>query len=133
MSQENVDLLYRACEALNRRDLDAMLALQDPDVEFTPLLLEVEGGGSYRKLEGVRIWWNDLLGVFPDYRIEVDEVRDLGSVTVARVRGRGHGVESNAFSEATFWQVTEWRHKKAIWWHNFQNEAEALEAAGLSE
>jgi ketosteroid isomerase-like protein len=131
MSQENVELLNRAYDALNRRDIDAMLALSDPDLEFTPLLLELEGGGPYRGHDGVRRWWEDLLGVFPDYSIEMDEVRDLGNVTVARVRGRGHGVESDVFTEQTFWQVTEWRHMKAVWWHNFLSEAEALEAAGL--
>ena len=132
MSQENVDLVCRAYDAINRRDLDAMIALADPDVECTPLLLKLEGGVPYRGHEGVRSWWRDLFGVFPDYRIEVDEVRDLGNVTVVHARGRGHGMESDAFTEQTFWQVTEWDHGKAIWWGNFLNEAEALEAAGLS-
>ena len=44
MSQENVELLYRAQEALNRRDLDAFLALHDPNVEIVPRILLVEGG-----------------------------------------------------------------------------------------
>ncbi len=52
---------------------------------------------------------------------------------MARARGHGHGVESNAFTEQAFWQVTEWHQKKAIWWHNFLSEAEAQEAAGLRE
>jgi hypothetical protein len=30
MSQETVELLYQAQDALNRRDLDALLALRDP-------------------------------------------------------------------------------------------------------
>jgi hypothetical protein len=33
----------------------------------------------------------------------------------------------------TNWDVTEWRDMKAIWWRTFRTEAEALEAAGLSE
>ena len=32
MSQENVELNYRSHDAFNRRDLDAYLALNDPDV-----------------------------------------------------------------------------------------------------
>jgi len=31
MSQENVELASRAYEAFNRRDLDALLALVDPE------------------------------------------------------------------------------------------------------
>jgi ketosteroid isomerase-like protein len=34
MSEENVELNQRANDAFNRRDLDALLALSDPDVEF---------------------------------------------------------------------------------------------------
>ena len=45
-----------------------MIALADPDVECTPLLLKLEGGVPYRGHEGVRSWWRDLFGVFPDYR-----------------------------------------------------------------
>ncbi len=33
MSQENVELTYRALDAFNRRDFDAFLALMDDDVE----------------------------------------------------------------------------------------------------
>jgi ketosteroid isomerase-like protein len=35
MSEENVDQARRGYDALNRRDLDAFLALMDPEVEFT--------------------------------------------------------------------------------------------------
>jgi hypothetical protein len=33
MSQENVEVVLQAIEALNRRDVDAFLALVSPDVE----------------------------------------------------------------------------------------------------
>ena len=48
MSQENVELLHRAYDAFNRRDLDALLALCDPDVEFISYTMQVEGGDPYR-------------------------------------------------------------------------------------
>ena len=65
MSWENVELICRAYDAINRRDLDAMIALVDSDVECTPLLLKLEGGVPYRGHEGVRSWWRDLFGAFP--------------------------------------------------------------------
>jgi ketosteroid isomerase-like protein len=133
MSQENVELLYRAYDALNQRNIDAMLALSDPDVEFTPLLLELEGGGPYRGHDGVRRWWEDLLGVFPDFSSKIEEVRDLGDVTAARLRMGAHHAESDAPVEETIWLVVEWHHNKVIWWRTFRSQAEALEAAGLSE
>ncbi len=133
MSEENVELYSRAHAAFNRRDLDAFLALCDPDVEFASGLLELEGGGPYRGHDGVRSWWQNLLSVFPDFGTDIDEVRDFGDLTVARLRLHGQGMKSDAPTEGRQWQVAEWRQKKCIRWRVFVSEAEALEAAGLSE
>jgi ketosteroid isomerase-like protein len=130
MLESNVELVYRAHDAFNRRDLDAFVALADPDVEITPLTVELEGVTSYHGHDGLRTWWTDLLAVFPDFHTQVDEVRALGTVTVGRARLRGHGIESDAFFERPIWQVVEWRDQKAVWWRAFLTEAEALEAAG---
>ena len=73
------------------------------------------------------------LRVYPDFSTEIEEIRDLGDVTVARLRVRGHGVESAAPMEQETWQLGEWRDSKVIRWDTFLSEAEALEAAGLSE
>ena len=48
MSQENVELVQRENEAFNRRDLGAYLALMDPEVEWTPYEVWVQGGEPYR-------------------------------------------------------------------------------------
>jgi hypothetical protein len=125
----NVELLRRALEAINARDLDTLIALSDPEIEFTTLLLQIEGGGPYRGHEGLRKWWHDLLEVFPDYRIEMDGVREVGNVTLSDVRGIARGVGSDAFAEQRFWQVTDWRDGRGVWWANYLREDEAVEAA----
>jgi hypothetical protein len=63
----------------------------------------------------------------------LEEVRDLGKVTLARVHNRGHGLGSDAPMGETSWDVIEWRHEKANWWGIYRSEDEALEAAGLRE
>ena len=133
MSRENVELTYRAMDAFNRRDLAALLELVDPDVESIPYELAVEGGGAYHGHSGFRTWWEDSLAAIPDLRTELDEVRDLGDMTLIRGRLRGQGAGSGASFERTLWQVVEWRENKLVWWHAFQTEAEALEAVGLRE
>ena len=133
MSEENVELHQRANDAVNRHDIDALLALVDANVEFSSRLLEVEGGGPYRGHDGIRSWWENLLGVFPDFSSEIEEVRDLGDVTVARLLQRAQGIESDAPAVQTTWQAVKWRNGKAMWSGIFRSEAEALEAAGLSE
>jgi|SRR5215204_2613917 len=44
MSQENVEIVHRALAAWNGRDIEAMLALTDPDVEFVNSPTAVEPG-----------------------------------------------------------------------------------------
>jgi hypothetical protein len=131
MSKENVELAYRAADAFNRRDLDACLALVDPEVVIESRLVAMEG--AYHGHEGLRRWWNDFVGAFPDYTIEIDELRDLGEVTLAHVRGWGHAASSGTPLIDPFWQPIRWREGKCVWWRNCATEAEALEAAGLRE
>ena len=133
MSQENVELVHRGAEAFNRRDLDAFVALCDPDVEFFSRLAELEGGGPYRGHDGMRSWWQNFFGVWLNVSAEIEDIRDAGDVTVTRMRFRGHGIESDAPWEQTHWQVAEWRQGKVIRLRAFLSEAEALEAAGLEE
>jgi ketosteroid isomerase-like protein len=132
MSEENVERAHRAFDAFNRRDLDAFLDLMDPEVETVTDLASVEGR-PYRGHDGVRDWWRDLFAVFPDFHIEILEARDRGHFVIAHARRHGHGLDSGAPVEETVWQASEWRHGRVLWWQIFASEAEALEAAGLSE
>jgi ketosteroid isomerase-like protein len=131
MSQENVELHYRSLDAVNRRDLGALLALMDDDVEAVSRIVAMEGG--LHGHDGIRRWWENWLDVFPDYNIEVVEVRDFGDLTVAALRGLGHGAGSEMPFEDTIWQVARWRRGKCVWWRTSYTRDEALEAAGLSE
>jgi hypothetical protein len=78
MSQENGDLARRVYDAIARRDLDAVLAFFDPDVEAEPTGGEVFGT-SHHGHDRARRFWNELFSAFPDYSAEVLEVRDLGT------------------------------------------------------
>ena len=118
---------------LNRRDLRAYLALKDPDLEFTPYEVYLEGGDPYRGHAGIRQWWENVFAVFPDMRAEVYEIRDFGDRTLVRGYLRGQGAGSGAPMERTLWLVMKWRGDKNVWWGSFGSEEEALEAVGLSE
>jgi hypothetical protein len=129
MSQ-NVEPVLRLADAFNRRDWDAFLALTDDEIEVESRLVVMEGG--YHGHDGPRRWREDFLGVLPDYTVEVEEMRDLGEVTVARIRGWGHGAASATPVVDPFWQPLRWRGEKCVWWRNRSTEAEALEAVGLA-
>src|SRR4051795_6328944 len=101
MSQENVELHYRAIDAFNRRDLAAYLALMDPEVEFTPYEVWVQGGEPNRGHAGIRSWWDDTFEVLPDLNVEVYEVRDLNDRAFVHGCLRGQGAGSGAPIERT--------------------------------
>jgi hypothetical protein len=131
MSQENLELARRAADAFNRRDWDACVALVDPEIAIESRLVAMEG--AYHGHEGLRRWWDDFLGAFPDYKIEIEELRDLGDVTLAHIRGWGHAAGSDLPLIDPFWQPIRWRDGRCVWWRNCATEAEALEAAGLAQ
>ena len=129
MSRKNAERYYLAIDAFNRRDLDGFLALMDEDVRGDSRLAPMEGG--YHGHDGIRRWWRDLTGGFPDINFEIVEARDVGDFTVAVLRIRAHGADSHAPVVEKLWQVSEWRDDKAVWWSAYPSEAEALEAVEL--
>ena len=131
MSPENVELARQAFDAFNRRDLGAFLALMDADVEAGSRLAAMEGG--YHGHDGIRQWWQNLLGAIPDYTLETVEVRGLGNLTVTTLRTRGHGADSDTPVEDTVWVVVDWRDRKVVRWRVLSTEAAALAAVRLSE
>jgi ketosteroid isomerase-like protein len=134
MSRENVEQHYRAADAFSDHDLDGFLAITDPGIELISRHLALDGSAHLRGHAAVRRWWETLLSVYPDFTSEVEDVRDLGDVTIGRQHFRGQGIGSGAEMEQESWQVTQWRDSKAVWWRSCLTEADALsEAAGLQE
>jgi hypothetical protein len=102
-----------------------------------PLLLDrpayQRGVPHLRGYAAVRRWWETLLCVYPDCTTEIEEIRDLGDVTIASQRFRGHGIESGVQMEQRHWYVARWRDNKCFWWRSLPTEAEAFAAAGRLE
>jgi ketosteroid isomerase-like protein len=130
MSEETVELAYRAFDAINRRDLDGFLALMADEVEGVSRIVAMEGG--LQGHDGMRRWWENWFSVFPDYDIEVLDVGVLGDRIVAALRALGRGAGSDVPFEDTIWLTSRWRRGKCVWWRTFYTRDEALEAAGLS-
>jgi ketosteroid isomerase-like protein len=126
MPQENGELYRRAAQAYNDDDLDAFLALMDPDVDAIPRVAPMEGG--YRGHDGMRRFWGNLHDTFPDFHTVVVEVRELGHLTLAELRNRGRGVGSDIPVEQRSWHVAKWRDQRIIRWRAYGTAAEALEA-----
>ena len=130
MAQSDIDVVCGSHDAFRRRDLEAFIDYMDPEIEFTSLVLEVEG--TYRGHEGIRSWWNDILAVFPDWQPQVEDAREVGDRVLLRVRAEGAGTGSGIDVDRVIWQVAEVRDGRLRAWRFFRTEQEALVAAARS-
>jgi uncharacterized protein len=132
MSQENVEGIEQAYEAMSRLDAEALVALCDPEVEFRSRIAEADDM-TYRGHGGVRDYIASLAEVFEWVRTEpLDVVEESDRAVVCnrfRARGRHSGVEV----EERFFQALRFSDGKVLWWAFYPSKTEALEAVGLSE
>src|ERR1700730_10210321 len=108
MSRENIDVLRTALEGFNARDLDAMLALAHPGVEWHSTFAAL-GGAVYHGHSGVRNWHRDLQEVFSGaIRVEPESYFDLGEQVLSFLTLRGRGGQSGvevAMPMAQVWRL----------------------------
>jgi len=129
MSQENVDLVRSAYEAIARRDREALDALlRDrlaPGFEFQAALT----GATYRGAEGFRELVDDIEETV-GYQPEVQEAVDLGDrvMVVLRMAGRGSRSGVQVAQEGAL--IVTFDGGMLVSARSFTSKAEALEALG---
>ena len=126
MSQENVEIFWRAVDAWNSDDFEAWIDQYDPEVEWFALM-EV-----FRGRTGARQAWESFKGD-AGITVRFDDVRDLGDSVLAlgeiQTTGRRSGL--NVAQEVA--QLITYRNGKTVSVRDFGSHAEALDAAGFSE
>jgi ketosteroid isomerase-like protein len=132
MSQENVEVVHQALDSFNRRDKAAWLALCDPEIENV-LPRDWREHGSIWGAEAV---WDSYLEneqAWGPSSYEFVEVIDAGNdKVVAHHRGEMKGKSSGAAVGFGYWPVFTVLDRRVVRIEWFTDQAEALEAAGLS-
>ena len=132
MSQENVEVVWRAHEALNVGDIDELLTLCHPEFQLD-MSDRVLNPATYQGHDGIRQFYSEVQEVWERYVWEPEELRDEGDVVVAllrtQARGRASGVEIDR-NTAMVWTV---RGGKALSLRFYREPEKALEAVGLRE
>ena len=134
MSHENVTLAVQVLDALERRDVDRLVALSDPAVEWHSFFAEVAmgKGGGYRGHDGIRQYVADLNDAWAIVRGEVDDGLGVGDIAllVGRIhyRGKSSGVET---ASPAGW-IFRFRNEKVVLFRAFRDPDQTL-AASLSE
>jgi ketosteroid isomerase-like protein len=103
---DNVELVKRSFRAMSAWDIEALLPLYDPDLEFLPLTgTRVETGG-YRGHEGVRDYFAEAQDLWDVLEPTGNEFEDLGDCVLVfgrcRFRGRVSGADSD---QAVCWVI----------------------------
>jgi ketosteroid isomerase-like protein len=131
MSQENVELFRKSIDAYNRRDVEAILETWHPEGKWYLVSPRVKGGEAYHGHEGLRQWWATMQSSNEGLEVILDEVQDLDDTVLAlgHIRARFGSI---ALDSEIGW-LTRYRDGLAVWSRAYQSNAEALEAAGLSE
>jgi uncharacterized protein len=122
-----VDVVRGIIDALNRGDVDGMLALMDPDFEWRPLEASPVAR-VYRGREQVRRYVEDWLGTFESLRLELEEPTEVGDHVVAVVRGHGRGRASGVQLDSPFCQVWTIRRGAAVSMEEYATREQGLAA-----
>ncbi len=132
MSRENVEIVQRHLEAWNRRDKAAYVASFRPDAEIDWSRARALYRGVYRGREQQIAFWDEFWSTFEDSQLEIHNLTEAGSEVVvwntAHMWGRD-GIEVTARSALVFTVENGGISRLRL----FQEEAEALDAAGHSE
>lgn len=133
MTSENERRLQEGLSAMERGDIEPILAFSDPEVEFVNPPTAVEPGTRHG-IEGLRMGLHGMLDVFEELRFDTEDVIDLGDRLVAtgvfRGRGKGSGYQ---FDPVPFGFIAWLRDGRMIRYEWFAGPEEALRAAGVSD
>ena len=132
MSQENVEAVRRMFAAYSRADVEAVVATAAADIEVRPGLVGGLEGTVYRGREGFRRFLTDVDAAWEEWRIEIEELRDLDDTVLALGQVRARAREGMALEAHAGW-VCRMRGGKLADFRSFVSAGEALEAVGLSE
>ena len=120
--------MRRAVAAFVGRDLDGILAEADPEIEICSLLTEAERP-RYFGHAGVRDWFGNVFGVFPDWRPEPQAAtRSSGDAVVIPLHVTATGAGSGVPIDQIYWLGARVRADKISFFGFFRTEADALEA-----
>jgi ketosteroid isomerase-like protein len=132
MSQENVEIVKAANDAMAQQGLDALAEYWADDIEWRAVEGALDDRGPLRGKDACRAYVQDWLDTFDQLTVEPEELIDAGTdqvVGILRLAGRAKlsGIETNL----TYAVVYGIRDGKIAWGREYASREDALEAAGL--
>lgn len=134
MSEENLAAVRRAFAAFSERDVEGMLEVVDPEVEFLPQQTATlaRKGQPYRGHAGIREYFEDVASLWKELQVIPQEYRELDDTVLALGRAYGRRMDGLLVDSPAGW-VWRLRDGKIVAGHVYTGREEALEAVGLRE
>jgi ketosteroid isomerase-like protein len=130
MSEENVEIVRRAFayEHYGVGDRAEAEAIFDPHVVMNPT-----EEGPLSGLDAMRADFERWASAFEELRVTAEEIIDAGDQVVVVAHHKGRGRQSGVEVDTRFYEVYTLREGKVSRVDEFNEMAEALDAAGLGE
>jgi ketosteroid isomerase-like protein len=126
----NADIVRQVFDAFSRRDLQALIALSDPEIVFRPQTGRLAGRDEpYRGHEGLRAYLADVAELWQELRSEPDEYVELDDRVLCTGRVYAWGIGRVIDAPAGWvWRL---RDGLVVEGRVYETRRGAYEAAGL--
>jgi hypothetical protein len=132
MSEENVNILRQGYEAFNRGDIDTVMGIMDPNIEWQEP--DVEGLPARGTHHGPEAVANNVFGSvvenWDDFQAVPEEFLDAGERVVVLGRFQGRGKATGGTLDAPFAHVWTLRDGKLVHFRNYTDTANLLQSLG---
>ena len=132
MSEENVNIMRQGYDAFNRGDIDAVMDLMDPEIEWQEP--DVEGAPARGTHHGPEAVANNVFGSveehWDEFQVVAEEFLDAGDRVVVLGHFRVRGKATGKSVDAPFAHVWTLRDGKVVHHHNYVDTATFLESLG---
>jgi len=132
VSEQDIELVRSAYEALNAGDIEALVELCDPDFHLD-MSERVFNPATYEGHDGIRRFYGEVREVWEEFAWDPEALYDTGEQVVALLRSHGRGSGSGIEIDRDVAMVWTVRGGKAAALRFYVDQAEALNAAGLQD
>ena len=132
MSERNIELHRRFDEAFNARDIEAMIALCDPSIEFHDVAGAVDAT-VYHGHDGIRSWHQAREEIAGEICVEPEAYFDLGQDTLVFHVLHGRGKQSGVEVAMLIATVAKWREDLMVYANAYADREAALRDLGVSK
>jgi ketosteroid isomerase-like protein len=129
VSENNLDAVRAAYEAINSGDPGPVLEAVDEGMEFhEPASLPY--GGKYRGPDGMKQLVSRLAGTWENLHLEIEQLFDAGDCVAIRGRFRGRSKSTGDEVDEPYLEVLRFREGKAVEGWSQIDTAKVLQALG---